>query len=172
MNNNNYLSTRSFKEVQLLFDQRFRDRVSPTKMTIRKNVKKYKTEGSSLDRNKDRSGRMRSERTLENINILQEKLIDDLRISVRKNGLNISKSTFNRITKRYLKWHPYKMHVIKERITNAVDLLKENQDLSQKCEEGHASLSSKKWQTYRRKWKLAAYIRNKNITGFRMKHRN
>ena len=40
-----------------------------------------------------------------------------------------SKSTFNRITKRHLKWHPYKMHVRKERIINEVDLLKENQDL-------------------------------------------
>ena len=40
---------------QQLFEQRFRDKVSPTKLTIWKNVKKYTTEGSSLDVIKDRS---------------------------------------------------------------------------------------------------------------------
>ena len=38
----NYLMTTRFKEVQQLFEQRIRDRVSPTKMTIWKNIKKYK----------------------------------------------------------------------------------------------------------------------------------
>ena len=56
----NYFKTRSFKEVQQLFEQRIRDRVSPTKMTIWKNVKKYKTKRSSLDPNKVRSGRRRT----------------------------------------------------------------------------------------------------------------
>ena len=36
-------------------------------------------------------------------------------ISAIKNGLDISKSTFNRIIKFDLKWNPYKMHVRKER---------------------------------------------------------
>ena len=48
-----------------------------------------------------------------NINLLQEKLIEDLRISARKNGLAIIKSTFNRVTKRGLKCHPFKMHARK-----------------------------------------------------------
>ena len=43
----NYIRTRSFKEVHQLFEQRFRDRISPTEMAIWKYVKKYKTEGSS-----------------------------------------------------------------------------------------------------------------------------
>ena len=62
------------------------------------------------DLNKDRSCRRRTERTQENINFLQEKLIKDLRISAINNGLDISKSTFNRITKHDLKCHPYNMH--------------------------------------------------------------
>ena len=70
----NYLRTRSFKEDQQLFEERFRDRFSPTEMTIWKNVKKYKTERSSLNLNKDRSGRRRIERIQEIINLLQEKL--------------------------------------------------------------------------------------------------
>ena len=44
-------------------------------MTIWKNVKKYKTEGSSSNLNKDRSGRRKTEHTQESTNILQEKLI-------------------------------------------------------------------------------------------------
>ena len=95
----NYLKTRKFKKVQQLFERRFRDRVLPTKMTIWKNVKKYRTEGSSLNVNKDRSGGRRTDHTQENINLIQEMRIEDLIISAEKNGLDISKNTFNRITK-------------------------------------------------------------------------
>ena len=125
----NYLKTKSFKDVLQLFEHCLRDRVSPTKMTFWKNVEKYKTETSSLDLNKYRSCRRRTERTQENINLLQEQVIEDPRISARKNGLEISKNTFNRITKRALKLHPCKMHVRKESIINEVDVMKENQDL-------------------------------------------
>ena len=94
------------------------------------NVKRYKTEGSSFNLNKDRSGRRRTERTQqENIKLLQEKLLRDPKISATKNGFAISKSTFYRITKRDSQWYPYKMHVRKEIILNEVDLLKFNQDL-------------------------------------------
>ena len=37
----------------------------------------YKTEGSSLSLSKYHSGHRRTERTQENINLLQEKLIED-----------------------------------------------------------------------------------------------
>ena len=75
---------------------------------------KYKTKGSSLNLNKDRSDRSRTELTQEIIDLLQEKFIEDPRISARRIGLDISKSTFNRIPKHDLKWHPYKMHVRQE----------------------------------------------------------
>ena len=65
--------------------------------------------------NKDCSDRRRTECTQENINLHPEKLNQDPGISARKNGLGISKSTFSRNTKLDLKWHPYKMHVRKER---------------------------------------------------------
>ena len=48
----NYLRTTILKEVQQLLEQRFRDRVSPTKMNIWKKIKKYKTVGSSFNLNK------------------------------------------------------------------------------------------------------------------------
>ena len=110
----NYFRIRKFNEVQYLFKQRLRDRVQPTKVTIWKNIEKYKTEGLSINLNKDRSSRKKTERTQEHINLLQEKLIEDPKISARLNGLNISKSTFNRITKHDLKWHPNKMHARKK----------------------------------------------------------
>ena len=42
------------------------------------------------------------------------------------NGFDFSKSTFNQITKRDLKWHPYKMNARKEKSINEVDLVKKN----------------------------------------------
>ena len=68
-----YLGTRSFKEVQKLFEQRFRDSLA------------NQTEGSSLYLNIDRSGRRRTERTQGNINLFQVNLIDDTEISANWN---------------------------------------------------------------------------------------
>ena len=74
---------------------------------------------------KDSSGRRITKRTQENINLLREKIIEDLRISARKSGLEISKSTYNRIIKRDLKWHPHEMHERKKKLyINEVDILK------------------------------------------------
>ena len=95
--------SRCFKVVQQLFERCFRDSVSPTKITMWKNIMKYKTKGSSLNLNKDRSDRSRTERTQEIIDLLQEKFIEDPRISARRIGLDISKSIFNRIPKHDLK---------------------------------------------------------------------
>ena len=53
-------------------------------------VQKQKIEGScSLNLNKDCSGRRRAERTHEDINVPQEKLIENPRISAEKNSLGI-----------------------------------------------------------------------------------
>ena len=73
--------TRSFKEDQQLFEQHFRDSVSPTNRTIWKNAKKNKIEGSSLHLLKDRSGCRITELTHGNMNLLQEKLFEVPRIS-------------------------------------------------------------------------------------------
>ena len=67
---------------------------------------------------KDRSGFRKTKRTQENINLLQENLIEGLRISATMNGLEITESIFNQITKRELKWNPYMMHVRNKRNNN------------------------------------------------------
>ena len=53
-------------------------------------LKSKRTEGASLNPNKDRSGRRRTKRTYENINLLQEKFIEDPRISARMDGLALN----------------------------------------------------------------------------------
>lgn len=106
-----YLRTGSFKLVQQDFEQRFPERASPTKKTIWTNVNKFKTEGTTSNLNRERSGCRRTERTRENINRVREKLIENSKISTRRNGLDISKSTFNRIVKNDVRYHAYKIHV-------------------------------------------------------------
>ncbi|KAF2354742.1 Protein of unknown function DUF4817 [Trinorchestia longiramus] len=107
----NFLDSISIHHVQKLFQEHFPERNSPSKVTIWKNVRKYKTEGTSLNLNKGRSGRKSTERAPENVEIVHQALLAIPDISSRKNGLGKSKSTFNRIVKLELKWHPYKMHV-------------------------------------------------------------
>ena len=75
----NYLRTTNCIEFQQLFERRFPDSVSSAKMMSWKNDKKYKTKGSSRNLSRNGSGRRRTERTQEDIN-LQEKLIEDPRI--------------------------------------------------------------------------------------------
>ncbi|KAF2365669.1 hypothetical protein FHG87_003586 [Trinorchestia longiramus] len=49
----------------------------------------------------------------ENVRIAQRALTENPQISARKSGLDVTKSTFNRIITLDLKRHPYKMHVRK-----------------------------------------------------------
>ncbi|KAF2356232.1 hypothetical protein FHG87_013013 [Trinorchestia longiramus] len=80
-------------------------------MTIWRNVTRYRTEGTSLNLNKGRSGRKRTGRSEENVRVVQRALTENPQISARKSGLVVTKFTFNRIITLDLKWHPYKMHV-------------------------------------------------------------
>lgn len=110
--------SKSYKEVQNAFQQQFPNRTSPSKSTIWENVVKYQTEGTSLNLNKGRSGRKRSMRSAENIELVRHGLEDNPRISCRKNGLGIDRNTFHRIVKNDLKWHPYKIHLRHQLLPN------------------------------------------------------
>ena len=109
----------------------FRMEIRQLRWTFRKMLKNTKSERSSLYLSRYHSGRRRTKHAKKNFYLLQEKLINDPRISARKNGLEISirvhlteslSANWNDI----LIWCMYKK---KEQIINAVDLLKENQDL-------------------------------------------
>ena len=89
---------------RMIFRVAFPDRNPPSKSTIQYNVRKYQQDGTSLNVNKERSGRRREARTPENIERVRELLGDQQRrVTCRRNTLGITKSTFNLITRLDLK---------------------------------------------------------------------
>ena len=81
-------------------------------MTIYRHVHKYIEHGTSLNRNLVASSRPRSGRPVENNDQVQEALEENPKDMVcQRNGLGLSKVTFNYIHRIDFKWHPYKMHV-------------------------------------------------------------
>lgn len=106
-----YLETKSFLAVKDAFRRRFPERNCPCNSTIRKNVEKYRQHGTSLNLNKQFSGRRKSVRTPENIEMVRDHLQENPQVSVRRNGLGLHRSSLHRIIKHDLHWHPYKMHI-------------------------------------------------------------
>ena len=107
-----YNRTQSLAAVQNAFRERFPDRNPPTKTTILKNFRKYCNHRTSLNRNKNNSGRPRTARSPENIAAVRRLLEQNPRdMSARRNPIEISPAGFNRITRLDLGWHPYRMHV-------------------------------------------------------------
>ena len=101
-----YTLTQSVTEVQNAFRIRFPDRNPPNKKTILKNVRKYHNTGTSLNRNKGNSGRRRTARSEENVAAARDLLEETPRgVSARRNAVEVSKSSFNRITRLDLRWH-------------------------------------------------------------------
>ena len=83
-----------------------------TSKTIYKNVNKCKCFETSVNLNNGKSGRTRTVRTLENIEMVRRRLIQNPRNTwLRRNGVGISKSLFQRITKQELLFHPYRIKV-------------------------------------------------------------
>ena len=117
-----FLRTRSFKEIQQLCEQRFWDRVSPTKMTIWKNVKKYtlKDQGKILTKIVQVAGEQNVHRKTiifkKSLSRIQEYEPERMVWTLIRVHLTESQNGF--------KWHPHNMHVRKERIINEVDSLK------------------------------------------------
>ena len=88
------------------FRRRF-GRAPSTPVTIRNNFKKYRDKGTSQNLCKQRSGRPRTARSLRNIGAVRRALNCNPDMTARRNTLpNLSKSSFNTITKYELKWHP------------------------------------------------------------------
>ena len=106
--NNVYRAIQSFREA-------FPNARCPSRGTVYSNVRKYATTGTSLNFNKGRFGRMRTARSAENIEAVRNAIEDargeapELRISCRRNSLGLSSTTFNRITRLDLHFHPYQM---------------------------------------------------------------
>ena len=103
-----YTQTQNTTTVQNAFRARFPDRDPPHKTTILRNVRKYSSQGTSLNLNKGNSGRRKTARTQQNIAAVFHLLA------------LTSSAGFNRITRLDLRWHPYHMHVRHELL--AMDL--------------------------------------------------
>ena len=105
--------------VQNAFRIRFPDRSPPVGNTILKNVRKYQNTGKCLNRNKSNSGRQTTARNEADIAAVRELLKETPRgASARRNADAVSKSSFNRITKLDIRWHPYRMHLRHELLPN------------------------------------------------------
>ena len=76
----NYFETISFEIVQQRFQENFPERSSPTKKTIWKKVRKFNNEGTTINLNKNRSGRKKTARTRENINLVLEHRLEEPKI--------------------------------------------------------------------------------------------
>lgn len=106
--------TQSVAAVLRNFRQQFPNARCPSRPTVYANVHKYEATGTSLNLNRGHSGRPRTGRSAENIQAVQNALqqqhqVHGPRISSRRNGLGLPQSTFNRITRLDLQWHPYQM---------------------------------------------------------------
>ena len=80
--------------------------IPPTIRTILKTFEKFGNEETCHNLNKQRSGRPRTARSIANIARVRNALQRDGKRSSRRNGLNLSASSFLRITKE-IKFHPY-----------------------------------------------------------------
>ena len=105
-----YFETHSFVEVSRLFREPFPGTEPPNKTIIFRNVKKYLDHGTSLNICSEKSGRRKTGRSQENIDLVQETLEENpTTITSRMNGLGLPKSTFQRIVLIDLRWHHYLM---------------------------------------------------------------
>ena len=93
-----YARTANTVTVQREFRRRF-NRPPPHRNTIFYNVAKYQNLGTSADQHQVSSGRDRMVRTGENIDAVYDMLQQHPNFSARRNPLQISKSSFNRITR-------------------------------------------------------------------------
>lgn len=86
----------------------------PSVQTIKNWVQKFEETGSTLD--KQRSGRPKTSRTEENIDVVQESVRENPTQSIRKRSstINIPRSTLQRILKNDKKFHPYKIQLVQE----------------------------------------------------------
>ena len=100
-----YYETKSYNQVQTKFRSLFSELLPPNKTTIRKSVRKYEKDRTSLNMNKERSRRRTTIRTQENIEAVRQALERNQgRISARRSGLGISSSSFCWIIKKDLLW--------------------------------------------------------------------
>ncbi len=105
-----YAETRNSTETCKRFALMFPNWGIHSKGTVLLNFHKYRTHGTSENRNTGISGWPRTVRTPQNIAAVHQEITQNRQVSARRNNLpHISKSSFNRITKHDLKYHTYRI---------------------------------------------------------------
>ena len=87
--------------LKLCYEQGFQNG-----MFLQCNVENYHSHGTSLNRNKGNSGRPKTVTARGNVEEVRSLLEQNPHVSARKNGLGLSHTTFNRITRSELHFYP------------------------------------------------------------------
>ncbi|KAF2365260.1 Protein of unknown function DUF4817 [Trinorchestia longiramus] len=109
--NNVYAKRKSLKEIQNEFEQGFPERSSPTKKTVWKTVNKFRTHGTISNPNKGNSGRLKTVRTNENIERVRQVITENPKVFKRRNGKELSSSSFQRIVRNDFQCYTYRAKV-------------------------------------------------------------
>lgn len=105
-----YIRTGSIDQTRTSFIRRYPGVNPPHRNSILYNFRKYQDHHTSLNRNHGHSGRRRTGRSAFNIRMVARELANNPSVSIRRNNLpNLSASTFNRIVRLDLNFHPYVM---------------------------------------------------------------
>ncbi|KAF2347128.1 Protein of unknown function DUF4817 [Trinorchestia longiramus] len=106
-----FKATKSCEQVRRAFNEKFPQRNSPHKKTVYRTVRKFIERGSIVNRNEGNLGRTITQRTEDNITIVRQLITENPRTSVRCNESGLRKTTFQRILKKDIRVHPYKMQI-------------------------------------------------------------
>ena len=105
-----------YPQIISQFSEKWPNKLPPTRSGVYKIWKKLHNHHTLETRRKGHSGRSRTARSAANIQAVKEALEaevgrkpDEIGSSSRRNNLDISKSSFNRITRKDLKLVPYKI---------------------------------------------------------------
>ena len=109
-----YARANSVTEVLQHFRGQYPNTRCPARITVYRNLEKYRNQGKSQNLNKGHSGRPRTGRSRHNIKAVRHRLDEARqngeRVSSRRNGTGMPHATFNRITRMALQMHPYQMN--------------------------------------------------------------
>ena len=109
-----YEATKNCEQVIRGFNETFPERNSPDKKTVYRTVRKINEHGSILSRNKGNSERKITQRTENNITIVQRAINENPAISVRRNETNLSSDYARR--KAFCNWFISKDQRFTERL--------------------------------------------------------
>ena len=107
-----YFERKSYIAVQAAFRQQFNQAPPCIKTIQRQNVKKYRSHGTILNRNKENFRGWETARSEENIERVKNMLENNPRnISAKRNCIGLYAATFNRIAREELRWYPCRVKV-------------------------------------------------------------